>query len=96
MWVDPPDLVIEVDITNPSLNELPVYTRLGVPEGWRYNGQWLEIRRLEGGRYTENAECSALPAISADALSGLVEDSKGLESAAWGQWLREWTRTRAE
>ena len=40
----------EVDITNPSLNELPVYTRLGVPEGWRYNGQWLEIRRLEGGR----------------------------------------------
>ncbi len=35
----PPDLVVEVDITSPSLNKLPVYARLGVREVWRYVGQ---------------------------------------------------------
>ena len=92
----PPDLVIEVDLTNPSLDKLPVYARFGVPEVWRYDGQQLEIRLLEGGRYTESAESSVLRGMSADALSGLIEDSKGMESAAWEQRVREWARTVAE
>jgi len=28
----PPDLVFEADVTNPSLNKLPIYVRLGVAE----------------------------------------------------------------
>ena len=28
----PPDLVIEIDITSPSLNKFPIYARIGVPE----------------------------------------------------------------
>jgi|SRR5829696_2309807 len=27
----PPDLVIEIDITDPSLNKLPIYAQMGVP-----------------------------------------------------------------
>lgn len=29
-----PDLVIEVDVTSPSLDKLPIYAALGVPEVW--------------------------------------------------------------
>jgi Uma2 family endonuclease len=28
----PPDLVVEIDITSPSLDKLPIYAELGVPE----------------------------------------------------------------
>ena len=35
----PPDLVLEVDITSPSLNKLPIYARLGVTEVWRHDGE---------------------------------------------------------
>lgn len=30
----PPDLIIEVDVTSPSLNKLPIYAALGVTEIW--------------------------------------------------------------
>ncbi|BAQ61562.1 flavodoxin reductases (ferredoxin-NADPH reductases) family 1 [Geminocystis sp. NIES-3708] len=39
----PPDLVLEIDITSASLNKLPIYATLKVPEIWRYNGQKLTI-----------------------------------------------------
>jgi hypothetical protein len=34
----PPDLVIEIDITSPSLDKLPIYAAVGVPEVWLYQG----------------------------------------------------------
>jgi Uma2 family endonuclease len=37
----PPDLVIEIDITNRT--HFDNYEKLGVPELWRYNGKELEI-----------------------------------------------------
>lgn len=37
----PPDLVLEIDMSNSSLNKLPIYAVLGVTEIWRYNGNNL-------------------------------------------------------
>ena len=37
----PPDLVIEIDITSPSLNKFPVLAHVGVPEVWRFDGERL-------------------------------------------------------
>src|SRR5580692_10050726 len=39
----PPDLVIEVDITSPSLNKLPIFWNIGVSEVWRYSKGSLSI-----------------------------------------------------
>ena len=47
----PPDLVLEVDITNPSDRRLPIYALLGVPEIWRYDGYSLEFLALQNGGY---------------------------------------------
>src|SRR5208337_1444786 len=46
----PPDLVIEVEITNPSINKLHLFAEFCVPEVWRYNGLRLEMFRLLRGR----------------------------------------------
>lgn len=36
----PPDLVVEIDLTHPSLDKLPIYATLGVPEVWRVTDGW--------------------------------------------------------
>ncbi len=45
----PPDLAIEIDITNRTL--FNNYEALRVPELWRYNGERLEINIIQNGRY---------------------------------------------
>ncbi len=42
----PPDLVIEIDITSGSLDKFPIYSALGIPEIWRYNGEVLQFYGL--------------------------------------------------
>lgn len=88
----PPDLVIEVDITGPSLAKLSVYARIGVPEVWRHDGERVTIFVLRGGEYAEGVESEVLPPLSGPVLSRFVEESKTLGSAAWMRQVREWAR----
>jgi len=45
----PPDIVVEVDIFNPSYNRKPIYAAIGVPEFWSYGKEGFRIFKLEGG-----------------------------------------------
>jgi Uma2 family endonuclease len=47
----PPDLIIEVDYTSASLDRLPIYLALGVPEVWRYDQPIMQIYQLVDGVY---------------------------------------------
>jgi Uma2 family endonuclease len=88
----PPDLVIEIDITSPSINKLPIYAQLGVPEVWRYDGKELEILQLGNDGYTEVAESNVLPPLTNSILSQLVEQSKSLRRTVWLREVRETAR----
>lgn len=90
----PPDLVIEIDITSPSLDKLPIYARMGVPEVWRYDGEKLEILRRENKGYAQSAESSALPSLTNTVLSRFVEESKSTNRTAWLGKVRGWARER--
>lgn len=79
----PPDLVIEIDITSPSLDKFPIYAQMGVVEVWRYDGTRLEIRLLDRDRYAESEESRALPGVAADAVSRLIEETKRLSPIGW-------------
>ena len=51
---DPPlDIVVEIDRTNASLNKLPIYAALGVPEIWRLSGREVHFYLLTGDRYEQ-------------------------------------------
>src|SRR5215210_349753 len=91
----PPDLVIEVDITSPSLTKLSIYARIGVPEIWRHDGERVSIFALREGKYAEVAESEVLPPLSGPVLSRFAGESKTLGSAAWTRGVREWARKRA-
>ena len=49
----PPDLALEIDITNRSHPE--IYRSLGVPELWRYQPHKLQILLLSEGKYVESS-----------------------------------------
>ena len=55
----PPDLAIEIDITNRSHPE--IYQSLGVPELWRYQRGKLQILLLVNGKYLESATSANFP-----------------------------------
>lgn len=88
----PPDVVVEIDITSPSIHRLPIYARLGVPEVWRYDGTRFTICVLEGTGYAEAATSAALPSLTGSALSELIEKSKSTGRTAWLREVRQWAR----
>lgn len=88
----PPDLVIEIAITNPSLDKLPIYAQVGVPEIWRYDGRRVTIFALAGDTYSEVARSGALPALTAAVLSRFIGESRTMRRADWLRRVRAWAR----
>jgi Uma2 family endonuclease len=72
----PPDLVIEVDITRSSLDKLPIYAALGVPEVWRYLDGEVEIRCLTADAYMVSDTSRVLPGINANMVTRLVREAR--------------------
>jgi Uma2 family endonuclease len=88
----PPDLVIEVEVTAPALNKLPIYAEFQVPEIWRYDGTRLVILHLSGGEYLENSKSLAFPQTCADDIPRMVRQRISLKSTEWLTELRNWVR----
>ncbi len=68
----PPDLAIEIDISNPSLPRLPIYAALGVPEVWQFDGENFKILGLFAGAYTAQGQSQALPIVTVEVVRGLL------------------------
>jgi Uma2 family endonuclease len=92
----PPDLIIEVDITSPSLDRFPIYAHFGVPEVWRYDGERLVVYKLRNGEYVEVANSLALPWLTSDVLTRLVEQGLTMRRTSWARKVREWARSTRE
>lgn len=90
----PPDLIIEIDITSPSLDRFPIFAQFGVPEVWRFDGERLEIFRLSGAAYERSEKSEALPFVDPDALAAFVSESFTLGRLEWLRKVREWARGR--
>ena len=89
----PPDLVVEIDVTSPSLNKLPVYARLGISEVWRFSSGQAEILLLNAnGDYEASSTLTSrvLPSLTGEALKTLVEDGLRLNHPEWVQRVRRW------
>ena len=95
--VDPaPDLVIEVDITSDSLNRLPLFAAVGVPEVWHSDGERVTILRREGEGYAEAEQSIALPPLTGAVAIQFLAESKQLKSTEWLRRVRQWAQARKE
>jgi Uma2 family endonuclease len=90
----PPDLVIEIDLTSPSLPKFPIFAQLGVPEVWRADGSQMHIFCLEGGQYVAHAESSILIGITAEVITRFVRESYTLDRLTWLHRVRSWVQQR--
>ncbi|ETX03567.1 Uma2 family endonuclease [Candidatus Entotheonella palauensis] len=88
----PPDLVIEVDITSPSLDKLPVYAAVGVPEVWHFDGERIVILALTGDTYTAQDQSAAVPHLTSQQLSDFISSSQQMKHVAWLRSIRDWAR----
>lgn len=88
----PPDLVIEVDITNPSVDKMPIYHAMGVPEVWRYDGANLHFFVLAEGGYRSSEESLALSALTRSIASAFMKEARSKPRTAWMREIREWAR----
>lgn len=79
----PPDLVIEVDITSPSLDRFSIYAHFGVPEVWRYDGERIVIYELRGDEYVGIARSIALPRLTNAIPTRFVKEGVKIRRRAW-------------
>jgi Uma2 family endonuclease len=94
LLIDPaPDLVIEIEITNPALEQLPIWARFGVPEVWLAGVEGVRILRLTAGEYSSRERSETLPSLTATILSEFLERRSELKNPAWRRMVREWARS---
>lgn len=88
----PPDLVIEIDITSPSLDKFPIFAQVGVPEVWRFDGSRLAIYELSGGEYRERDMSIAFTTVAAGDITAFIRESETMDRPEWARKLRLWAR----
>ena len=92
----PPEIVVEVVVTHPSLSKFPICAAFGVPEIWSYDGRRLRIYRLSGSEYTEAPSSGILPELQANQLTDFLELGKTADSVTWAEEvLTRFRRSRA-
>lgn len=95
MEVDPPpDVAIEIDMTNDLLDKFPTYAALGVPEIWRYDGKTTHFYKLVGEHYEAIQNSLAFPLLTAEDLMRCLEQSKVEGQTATLKAFRQMLRAR--
>lgn len=76
----PPDLVIEVDNSNASLNKFPIYVALKIPEIWRLRHGRLTIYHFDAQQleYGSNDQSLAFPMLPVKELPRFIERANGV------------------
>ena len=88
----PPDLVVEVDITHPSVHKFPIYARLRIPEIWWFDGQDMKFYRLENDFYEEVSLSPRFPFIAATDLPEFLWQGKSEDLSDMARAFRDWVK----
>ncbi len=91
--IDPaPDLVVEIDLSHPSLNKLPIYASLGVTEVWIYDGQEMRFYLLAEADYEEILTSDLFPFLTPSDLTNFLVPSKLRDINKMKNAFREWVQ----
>ena len=88
----PPDLLVEIDISSRSLNRLPVYAALGVPEVWIYDGENLRVQLLQEDVYHESETSASFPTLPMRQFADWISKAWETDETTWMRNFREWVR----
>jgi Uma2 family endonuclease len=85
----PPDLAIESDYTNSSVNKFTIYAAIGVPEIWRYRRESLQVYQLVDGKYEKCDRSLAFPFLPVAEIPGFIEQSRTVGQRAAVRLFRQ-------
>jgi Uma2 family endonuclease len=85
----PPDIVVEIDITNESLSKFPIYAALSVPEIWHYSGGIMRFFKLTGDIYNEVSKSRFFAGLRPTMLADALEQSKTTDQTTALQAFRQ-------
>lgn len=89
----PPDLAIEVENTISAIEKLGIYSALGVPEVWRFDGQDLKILALQSnGEYAEQANSKFFPPAGLTKALEWIQQRNETDEITWIKEFRRWVR----
>lgn len=94
----PPDLAIEVEVTHGSIDRLPIYAALKVPEVWRAKDRKLTFHVLEGTRRYRVASASRIfPMVTPSDLERFLELALAApDEHVVARQFRRWVRQRSK
>ncbi|NMF63449.1 Uma2 family endonuclease [Brasilonema octagenarum UFV-E1] len=88
----PPDLVLEVEYSKPKVDKSKIYTAIGVPEFWRYNGSALRIYILNDGQYTEVETSPTFASVPVKEIPRFIQETKKNGEMATTRAFRAWVK----
>ncbi len=89
----PPDLAIEIEITNSILKKVDIYARIGVPELWKFDGERLVVFLLgPDGRYVPSDSSAAFPFVPMNEIERFLNEGQAIDETRWVRSFRAWVR----
>ena len=91
----PPDLMIEVAVTNPVVNALAIFRALRVPEVWTYDAPREQLAFLgldAAGEYVERSTSRSFPFLRSAEVVPWLESPDDELYHLWESRLRAWVR----
>jgi Uma2 family endonuclease len=89
----PPDLVVEVDISNPSSQRIEIYKQLGIPEIWRYSNSTVQIYHLQEGEYRSSDFSPTFPIACTAVINQFLQQAETEDDTtliqSWRQWIQQ-------
>lgn len=92
----PPDLAIEVDITNPSLKKFSIYAAIGVPELWVHEGSEMRFFILNFDEYVESASSQLFPFLTPQTVLSFLQKGEEMGALAMAREFRKWVKAQKE
>lgn len=89
----PPDLAIEIEVTRAFVPKQPIYSALGVPEVWRFDGQRLTILHLRNGAYVASDSSSVFPFLPIPEFQQFVFRLASERQPPVLRGFRKWVKT---
>ena len=90
----PPDLAIEIDISATSIDQLGIYSALGVPEVWFCDGSDIEFHVLQSDdTYARQDYSVAFPFLASGDLTRFLALRNDSDETTWIRSFRTWVRT---
>ena len=90
----PPDLVIEIDVTNSSQGKLSLFAAMKIPEVWLHDGQGLHFLQRHRNGYKEVEQSLAIPYLSPDDITRFLSRHGEMSETQLVKQFVAWARRR--